>query len=110
MGVGEGGEVWWGSIILFTRTTNIRNELGFICMRVMPGEPERGVMVPPTSPLGYIANSDLHKKALEHVEQLATVKVVWTVKINDAKEVTPCGLSLVIAKQMVCRPGVNVLS
>jgi len=82
-----------------------------VCLRhiALPGELENGKapekLKPPTSLLCYIPNSKVHSAALGHVRGLSSVQTVWTVKVNAEKFVTPCGLALVVAKQMICAPG-----
>lgn len=87
----------------------IHTSSGFICLCVTPGDTDHG-LTPPSSPLVYTAKDEINKKAIEHIEQLTTAKAVWMVKTSDTKEVSPCGLAVVIAKQIVCNSGVNVLS
>ena len=100
--------MWWIFQLLHPNELT-HTSSGFICLCVMPGDTDLG-LVPPSSRLVYIAKDEINKKALEHIEQLNTAKVVWMVKTSDTKEVTPCGLAVVIAKQIVCNSGVNVLS
>ncbi len=64
---------------------------------------------PPTVFLNFIPHEDIHTKALEHARALSTVEAVWAVKMNDSSQVTPCGLAFVVAKQILCTPGVNDL-
>lgn len=75
----------------------------------LPGELENGKapdkLKPPTILLCYMPKSTVHSAALEHVRALSSVQTAWTVKVNDQKLVTPCGLALVVAKQMICTCG-----
>ena len=79
-----------------------------------PGEIQQGKapaqLTPPSTALVYKLKEPLHAKVVEHVSDLGTVEVVWSVKKNQTNDVTPCGMALVAAKQFVCQAKGNIVS
>ena len=64
-------------------------------------------MQPPNVALNFAPSESIHTEVVKHVEGLTTVETVWTVKVNDQKLVTPVGLAMIVAKQIICKVGGN---
>lgn len=82
-----------------------------VCLSLIasPGELEGGKapekLTPPSVMLCYMPNSSVHLAVLAHVRTLSAVQTAWTVKVNEQKLVTPCGMALIMAKQMIVASG-----